>query len=243
MVVGVGIDSKVGLTPQDNAKLTVLNNLSASWFLNLNNKLAEVGNFGLLSGNFRNYHQNLTGKLGEQLTDKPGEVVVPKILPDSADGNRIHLEYQKNVSPDSPGEGKSSPSSRESPAVTFDSSPIEGSADEKSDRGDRKLSPSSTIWPAWWTARNPSPSNLLSKNSIESPNRASIPMLVHAPPRSHEDQPQPLDFSVSTKNPTNKHSFKSSSSSSAGSDDDEEMGHPSSSLGSPGPLRDENVIN
>ncbi|KAK6636226.1 hypothetical protein RUM43_009884 [Polyplax serrata] len=178
-----------GKLAQENAKLGAqLNSLPASWFLNLNNKLVEAGNLGLIAGNIRNYHHHLAGKLSE-LSGKA--VDVPRILPEPGDGNRL--------SPGSIGEGKSSPSSRESPlGGTYESSPTGTLTEERPE--DTKSSPS-PIWPAWWSSRNPSPSNLLSKSSQESPGRGLMPMLVHPPShRSHDDQP--LDFSVSTKNPS-----------------------------------------
>lgn len=252
---------------QDGGKLGVLNNLPANWFLNLNNKLVEAGNLGLIAGNLRNYH-HLAGKLSE-LTGKLPDRIIPEY-----DQSRLS-PFPKNASPGSGGsavEGKSSPSSgRESPPPGRSprSSPNEATPNE--DKSDKSSSP---IWPAWWSTRNPSPSG---KASGDSPTAAAgsktpMPMLVHPPQRSQDEQP--LDFSVSTKNLAkfkpkmtisqtktlinnlqnghlnlkknhshsvnnrHRHSYKSSSSSSAGSED-EGAGPPSSTVESPGPLRGE----
>lgn len=192
-----GIDSKSGLTPHENLKLNVLNNLPANWFLNLNNKLVETGNLSLLAGNLRNY-QHLAGKLSE-LNELSGKIAdVSRVRSSVADVSRHSPGFPKNPSPGSACEGKSSPSSRESPVGLYESSPNGTPTEEKIDE---KCSPSA-IWPAWWSTRNPSPSNLLAKSSLESPARAQTQMLVRSPLRSHEDQHQPLDFSVSTKNLT-----------------------------------------
>lgn len=203
------VDAILGSIGQDNAKLNVLNNLPANWFLNLNNKLAEAGNLGLIAGNLRNYH-HIAGKLNE-LTGKLPEP--PRIVPEFGDANRLSPSFVKNSSPGSGGsavEGKSSPSSRESPVgnsprVTYESSLNETPpAEEKSDKSEKSSSP---IWPAWWSNRNPSPSGQTPKAPVDASlpssgvgTRIPMPMLVHPHPRSHDEQPQPLDFSVSTKN-------------------------------------------
>lgn len=204
------LESKLAsLTGAESAKLSLLNQLPASWLLNFN-KLTEAGNLGLLAGNLRNYH-HLTGKFNETGGKIPD---APRIVPDFGDGNRLSPSFIKNSSPGSGGsavEGKSSPSSRESPIgnsprIAYDSLNETPPTEEKS--SDKSEKSSSPVWPAWWSNRIPSPTGQQTKTPIDSslpPSsgvgaRNPMPMLVHPPLRSHDDQPQPLDFSVPTKN-------------------------------------------